>query len=145
MNTIKQQCVVRILELLDELVVTGTLRKAARRSHVLFLETVLPAAHLVIGDESLIGEDHVGYTMQFPADIKLMFKTGGEAFAAAEELVGEVQAKIESDLQLNALANSITYQGDAPFTNDINAADGGTVVSYLVQYRRKRADPEGNY
>jgi hypothetical protein len=45
----------------------------------------------------------------------------------------------------DVLAISVTYDGEQPFGEEILKPEGGTVVAYVIQYRRYLAEPKSNY
>lgn len=145
--TTKQSIVARIFELLEALKTAGTVRECVRVTTPFMLATVLPSIHLVIGPEDNKTEEEElrGYVCEFPVSIKVTVEDARDPYGKAEEIVGPIQEAIEGDPQLNGLAVKILYQGDDPFTNELNKPVGGNMVTYLVQYRRQRAAPGTQY
>lgn len=144
-DSVKTQIIARILALAEPLKTSGELARIARVRTVFLLEAVKPALHLVVGDEVVIAEDERGYTMEFPAALKLIFTDAVDAYTKGDEMVKLLQTQMESDAQLSQLANSIKYEGETPFTEEALKPDGGVMLNYVVQYRRYRGDPTRNY
>lgn len=144
-DSIKQRIIARLLALAEPLKTNGELRKIARARTVVLLEAIKPSLHLVVGDEVVVDEDDRGYTMEFPAALKLILSDGMDVSAAGDVMVAKLQAAIESDPQLNGLANSIKYEGETPFTEKELEPTGGVLLRYVIQYRRVRAQPETSY
>lgn len=144
--TTKQRIISRVMELLGELKTAGTVRELERKTTPWLLASVLPSIHVVIGpeDNQTDEEELRGYVCEFIVMIKVTVEAK-DPYAAADEIIGPIQTAIESDPQLQGLAVKILYQGDEPFTNDVNSPKGGNMVSYLVQYRRQRANPSSQY
>lgn len=146
MNSIKMQIIERLLALAEPLKTDGELRKIARVRTVFLLEPVKPALHLVVGDEVVVGEDDRGYTLEFPVGLKLIFSdASADIYTTGDALSGKLQQRIESDTQLNSLANWIKYEGETPFSEEELKPGGGVLLNYVVNYRRLRAAPETNY
>lgn len=145
MPTIRQQWITRIFEVLEPLKAAGVVRNVTRRRALHLSEVGAPAVHVVIGDEKRIGEDERGYTLEVPVAFKVIVSKERDAEDEADRISGEIQALIEGDLQLNRLVDQITFDSDTPFTNDATKPDGGTIVLYVVQYRRYRAMPDRAY
>lgn len=145
MNSIKQQIIARLLALAEPLKTDGTLRLIARKRTLFLLEPIKPALHLVVGDETVIGQDFRGYTCEIPVLLKLILADTRDAEGKGDELAAYLQKQIESDDQLSTLAVSITYDGELPFTEEELKPEGGTVLAYVIQYRRERAGPETSY
>jgi hypothetical protein len=144
-DSIKTQIKARIKTDLQALVTSADIRKLAWQKTILFLEPLLPAIHLVAGDEARIDEDSHGYTMEFPLEIKLCLQGDADLESKTDALVQKVQATIEADLQLNQLANLIRYDGETPYLEDLEKPNGGSILHYTVQYRRAKAHPDQNY
>lgn len=147
MPTIKQQICARIKTLLDPLVTENKVRLVARKRSLFLLEDVRPAIHIVIGPETVLAEEesHRGYEMEFDCFIKIIAGKQRDPEDYCDELAGEVQKKIEADLQLNSLASWIKYTGDLPFTFEELKPEGGIVVNYVIRYRRYNADPNKTF
>ena len=144
-DSIKARIIKRILEICAPLLADGKVRKIERKSSIFLLEPVKPAIHLVIGDEHGVVEDERGYTATFPAMVKLILDDARDPFALSDTIVPFVQGKMESDEQLGGLASKITYDGELPFTEEALKPDGGTVMMYLIKYRRLRGDATTSY
>ncbi len=137
-DSIKTRIIKRVLEICAPLVSDGKVRKVERTSSLFLLETIKPSIHLVVGDESGVVEDERGYTANFPLMVKIILDDARDPYGASDFLVPFVQGKLESDEQLAGLASKITYDGELPFTEEALKPDGGTVLMYLVEYRRMR-------
>lgn len=147
MATTKQQIVARVLVLLEALKTAGHVREVKRVNTPYQLTPTTPSAHLIVGDENLVQDEETtqGYALEFPIFIKLTLDSGGDPYDLADALAGQVQAAIEGDLQLSQLVAWIRYQGDDPFTSEETKPRGGTMLTYLVQYRRRRGQPESHF
>lgn len=149
--SIKQKIIARVFALCEPLktTVTPPFRAIERTRSLFLLAAVKPALHVVIGDENKIEEDVFGYTMEFPIAFKVIVEDARSVEDVSDAAVAFLQTKIEGDPQLNggsgALANSVKYDGELPFTEEVTKPAGGAVVMYVVQYRRKIAQPEQNY
>jgi hypothetical protein len=99
----------------------------------------------VIGDEVVVEQDTLGYTMEFPVNLKVTWRTETAAFDKAEDLKAALQGVFESDAQLGGLANAIEYDGEADLSKNDNWSAGCFVLAYTVQYRRKKGEPAANY
>lgn len=144
-DSIKKQIIDRMLAVLLPLKEENRVRKV-ERVHGLFLqETVVPALHLVIGDESVAGQDNYGYTIQFAVGFELIFSEVRDPEGKADEMAAFIQEKMESDPQLSSLADAITYDSCQPFVSEESKTPAVVVVNYVLQYRRKRANPAENY
>jgi hypothetical protein len=155
-KSIKAQIIARLLELCQPLATAPVPFRLIERKHTVFLiEAIKPALHLVVGQESQIGEDTRGYTKQFPAWFKIMLADSRDAYGLADDAAAFIQQAIEADFtggdptsgkgQLRGLANKIQYEGEQPFTDEAIKPDGGTVVMYTVEYRTPRGDPYSTY
>lgn len=149
MSSIKQRIIARLMELADPLKTELKFRRIERKRTLFLLEDIKPALHLVVGDEVVIGEDNFGYTMEFPLAWKVIVEDTRAVEDVSDTAVAYLQEKLEADPQLNggdgALANSVKYDGELPFTEEVTKPAGGAVVMYVVQYRRKIAQPDQNY
>jgi hypothetical protein len=143
--SIKSQIVARLQEIVKPLLAESKFRAIARATAPAITAPIKPAIHLVIGDERRIEEDTRGYTMEFPVMYDLIVEDARDPYALADASVAFVQEKVESDIQLGGLCNALIYDGELPYTNDINRPFGGTLVMYLIQYRRPRANPNALY
>lgn len=149
MASIKRQIIARLLELAAPLKKgvseDGIFRAIERKRTFFLLEPNKPALHLIILPEDQIGQDERGYTMQFMASWKIIVEDARDPFDACDAAEEFLQKTIESDLQLSGLVNSLEYHGDQPFTETELKPDGGTLVNYLIQYRRMRGEPTTLY
>lgn len=145
--TTKQQIIARVLALLEALKTAGTVREVMRVTTPFLQAKFLPSIHLVIGaeDNKTDEEELRGYVCEFPVAIKVTVEHPTDPYGRAEEIVGPIQAAIESDPQLNGLAVKIVYQGDDPFSTEETKPRGGNMVTYLIQYRRRRGLPNTQY
>ena len=147
MPSIKNQIMSRVGVLLTTLV-TATTAREAKRTKDIFLEAAkLPALHYVDGPERVTeqGEDTQGFTMQFPLFIECICADERDPHGTKDALVAAVQTAIEADRTLNSLANWCRYQGETPFVLEQTKPVVGSVVEYLVEYRRKIALPSTAY
>lgn len=148
MSSIKRQWIARLLALAGELETAGTFRRVARTTDLFVQAQKLPELQIVIGAESPApeGEDFQGYELEVPVDLKICADPGKrDMYDRCDELVEAVQAKIESDAQLATLVNLLVYEGEQPFTNEVNQPLAGSILFYRVKYRRQRARPEIKY
>ena len=145
--TTKQQIIARVVDLLEVLKTAGTVREVVRVTTPFLQAKFLPSIHLVIGaEENKTDEEELrGYVCEFPIAIKVTVEHATDPYGAAESIVGPVQAAIETDIQLSGLATHITYQGDDPFSTEETKPRGGNMITYLVQYRRRRGAPDSQY
>jgi len=146
-DSIKKQIGARILANLGALIQPGDLRAVERKSDLLAQMSVMPALHVIVNGEVMTNpeEDNRGYTMQFHVDLKIGVKDFRDRAEVLDDLVAKVQVIMEGDVQLGGLANWIRYLGDEPFINEIDKPIGGTIVTYLGEYRRLRGNPSGAY
>jgi hypothetical protein len=144
-DSIKTRIVKRVLEICQPLVTDGKVRLVVRKSSLFLLEPIKPAIHLVVGDESDVVEDERGYTARFPLMVKIILDDARDPYGASDFIVPFVQGNMEADEQLDGLASKITYDGELPFTEEALKPDGGTVLMYLVEYRRMRGDATVSY
>jgi len=146
MTSVKQQIIARVLEIAEALKTSGKLKVVKRVTSPYLLESILPAMHIVVqGENADEGEDLQGYELTFPLDLKLIFEHPTDPYGAADQLKTEVQTVMESDPQLNRLANRIIYRGDESFMGEQTSPLGGAMLLYDIQYRRRYGDPSANY
>jgi hypothetical protein len=108
-------------------------------------EATLPAIHLVIGHERVIDQDERGYNCEFPASFKIILEEkGDDRYWQADELVAWIQEAVEADEQLGGLCSKITYAGDQPYIDEL-IPGGFILVSYRVEYRRMKSQPNVGY
>lgn len=146
--TSKQRIIARLLELAEALKTAGDVKELLRvTTPFLLADKNLPSLHIIIGAEDNITEEEslTGYVVEFDVLFKITVRHATDPYGAAEPLVGRLQAAIEGDIQLSSLATKIVYQGDNPFSNEVNKPLGGNMVTYRVQYRRRRAEPDTTY
>lgn len=147
--SVKSKIVKRFLELLVPLKQQKGIREIERKNTLFLTTTTVPAIHLVIGHEVSGVDDERGYTCVFPAMLKITLEDGNDPAAKCDELVGWIQEKIEADEQLVSggapLASKVTYMGEMPFTEELAKPKGGSVISFEVEYRRRRAQPGVSY
>jgi hypothetical protein len=150
-QSIKQQIIERAIGLLGALPGEEGIREIAR-TRTLFLQAAMkPAIHVVAGPEIVLEEDDRGYTLEFPLFFKLYVSEARNLEDQVDRMVWKIQEKLEADPQLNgslptaALASKLTYDGEQPFGEEILKPEGGTVIAYVVQYRRYRAEPKSTY
>ena len=146
----KQKIIARLLAVCQPMIALYGLRKAERRHTLWLLEPVKPALHLIVGDEVVQGEDTRGYTLQFPVMFKLILTGQNDLDEQTDKMSAYLQETIEADLELcptdgTGLCSALKYDGELPFTEELMKPDGGTVLMYLVQYRRERGNPGTKY
>lgn len=150
-KSIKQRIIERAIALLTPLKGEEGIREIERKRTLFLLVTNKPAIHVVTGPEIVLEEDDRGYTMEFPIFLKLMVSEARSVEDRVDALTWRIQKKLESDPQLNGsatdapLASKLTYDGEQPYGEEILKPDGGTVIAYVVQYRRYRAEPKVTY
>lgn len=148
-DSVKSKIIARLLALCEPLIAEGKVRKIARVRGPFLMESVKDAIHLVVGDETVIGEDVRGFELQFPVMLKLIIRDASDAYSKSDQLEAWLQEKIEADPQLQggaeAVASRVVYQGSLPFTEEALKPDGGTVLMYEVNYRRVRSRPDVSY
>ncbi len=142
-DSIKRQIIARALALLQPPVAAGTVRQAIRRSTLLLLEPILPSIHLVVGHdvEQDHAEDNAYFYFQFPLFIKIIFSDWNTALDTADALEAAIAQAIEADYQLAQLAIKIVPHEVVPFVQEVNQPSGGVILTYLVDYRRRKGDP----
>jgi len=148
-DSVKSKIIARLLALCEPLIAEGVVRKVARVRGPFMMEPIKDAIHVVVGDETMTGEDVRGFDLQFPVMFKLILRDSSDAYSKCDKLEAYLQEKIESDPQLNggqeAVASRVVYQGSLPFTEEALKPDGGTVLMYDIFYRRERANPDVSY
>lgn len=149
-DSVKARIIARLLEIAQPLLGDGKFRVIERASAPFLTVAVKPALHLVIGDEHRIEEDNRGYTLQFPATWDLIVQDARDPYALADESVTFLQRAMEKDPQLTnsdaaGLCNAMIYDGELPYTSELTKPVGGTLVMYLLQYRRAIGEPETGY
>jgi len=150
-QSIKQRIIERAILLLAPLVGEEGIRRIARTRTLFLIEAIKPAIHAVAGPEIVIEEDDRGYRCEFALFFKIMVSEARELEDAVDRLCWKIQEKIEADPQLNGtdpatpLASKVTYDGEQPFGEDILKPEGGTVIAYVIEYRRYRAEPKSTY
>jgi len=147
--SVKQQIIARILADLLPLAAgdagAAKFRSVQRRTAPVFLANIVPALQIIVGPEHKIEDTNAGPVMEFPMDLWVIVSDPNDPYGLADQMSAPVQAAIESDQQLASLANSILYDGDQPYTNEIVKPLGGCVLLYTVQYRRQIAQPTKNF
>ena len=143
-DSIKKQMMTRVGVLLAN--VSGA-REVKRTKDIFLGAAKLPALHYVDGPERVTeqGEDTQGFTMRFTLYIECILEEQRDPHGEKDDLVAAVQTAIEADRDLNDLANWVRYQGETPFVLEQTKPTVGSVVEYLVEYRRKVALPATNY
>lgn len=150
-KSIKQRIIERAIGLLANLKGEEGIREIERKRTLFLLAAVKPAIHIVTGPEVVLEEDDRGYTLEFPIFFKLMVLEARNLEDQVDRMTWKIQAKLETDPQLNgslptaSLASKLTYDGEQPFGEEILKPEGGTVIAYVVQYRRYRAEPQVTY
>lgn len=151
-DSVRKQIIARLLEILDPLTQEQDVDTIKRVRDLAVKEDARKAIHLVVGDETRI-DTHAGmagYEMTFPVNLKLILKAGDDLYSKMEDFATQVQSKLEASHQVadangNALATSITYEGDLDLTNETLKGVGITVLAYTINYRRKFADPTTSF
>ncbi len=145
--SIKQQIIARILSNLEALATDSAtgFRKVFRATQPVLLNPITPSLQIIINPQHLVEEDTAGYVFEFPLDLWITVADPRDPYGVADALAPFVEEALENDLQLNSLANVIRPDGDQPFTNELTAGTGGSVLLYTVQYRRKRAQSTVHY
>jgi hypothetical protein len=146
----KQKIMERLLAILDPLKGEQGLRVIERKRTLFLLEPMKPALHVVAGPEIVLEEDNRGYRCEFGLFLKLMVAEARNLEDAVDKWVGLIQEKIEMDGQLagegdGKLALKVTYDGEQPFGEDILKPEGGTVIAYVIEYRRFIGEPDYSY
>lgn len=150
-QSIKQKIIERAIALLEPLKGEEGIRVIERKRTLFLLEPLKPAIHVVVGPEIVIEEDDRGYRKEFSLFIKLLVAEARNLEDAVDRLTWKIQVKLEADPQLNGtnptapLASKLTYDGEQPFGEEILKPEGGTVIAYVVEYRRYRAEPKSTY
>lgn len=150
-QSIKQRIIERAIALLGNLPGEQGIRAIERARTLFLIAPVKPAIHVVAGPETVIEEDDRGYRCEFSLFFKLMVNEARNLEDAVDRLTWKIQEKLEADVQLNgtnpqtALASKLTYDGEQPFGEDVLKPEGGTVIAYVVEYRRYRAEPKSTY
>lgn len=144
-SSIKSQAICRLLEICEALKTNGAEVRTIKRVLSPFLtEDIKPALHLVIGHEVVIEQDTRGYRSEFPASFKLILDDGNDRYEKADWLVAWLQEQIEADEQLGGLVSKITFDGVYPYVDEI-IPGGFILVSYKIEIRRAKAQPDVNY
>lgn len=150
-QTIKQRIMEHVLNLLEPLKGEQGLREIERKRTLFLLAPIKPAIHVVAGPEIVLEEDNRGYRLEFGLFFKLFVSEARNLEDEVDRITGRIQEKIENDAQLNgnenqnALAIRTTYDGEQPYGEEILKPEGGTVIAYVVEYRRYIAEPNYNY
>jgi hypothetical protein len=150
-KTIKQRIMERIPLLLEPLKGEQGLRKIERTRTLFLIEPIKPSLHITAGPEIVLEEDNRGYRCEFGLFFKLMVAEARNVEDEVDRWVGLIQEKIEGDAQLNGgnpddtLAIKTRYDGEQPFGEDILKPEGGTVIAYVIEYRRYIGEPKYNY
>lgn len=144
MSSIKNQIMTRVGVLLATV---ASAREVKRTKDIFLGADKLPALHYVDGPERVTeqGEDTQGFTMQFTLFIQATVEDARDPHGTKDTLVAAIQTAIEADRTLNSLANWVRYQGESPFVLEQTKPVVGSVVEYLIEYRRKVALPNTNY
>lgn len=153
-SPVKQRQVARILELLEAMKVAGTVKTVERVTRPVTMSPVLPALQLVVGPEDVQAdeEDTRGYLIEYVVAITVIDSAAKpeDRLLRIDTLTAAVQVAIEGDIQLacpsgTGLARSVAYQGDDPFYSESEKPLCGNTLTYLIQYRRQRANPSALY
>lgn len=150
-QNIKQRIMERILEILEPLKGEAGLRKIERVRTLFLVEPQKPCLHVVAGPEIVLEEDNRGYRVEFGLFLKLGVSEARNQADEVDRYVGLIQTAIEGDAQLNGgdgadvLAIRTKYDGEQPYGEEILKPEGGTVIAYVIEYRRYIAEPNYNY
>lgn len=107
-----------------------------------------PSLHFALGDESARETelDNRGITMVCPLDLKLTAANYLDLPADVEAIVAAVQDALEADRTFGGLLSEVAkYAGRQEFMDSATAPIGGTVLTYLLQYRRLHGAASTNY
>jgi hypothetical protein len=145
MASVKRQIIARVMDLLETLKQQDPgVRSVKRQRGFAVGNDPKPSIAVIVGAEGLASEDNAGLELEFPIFFKIDVE-GKDPYDLADQFAETVQRQVESDRQLSGLANEMLYQGETPFSNEANSPEGGTLLHYLVRYRRQRAKPELSY
>lgn len=125
----------------------GKVRGVSREMDPLKVTSSLPWLMVYDGDEYEVGDgaSDRGRTYRFPLMIKILLADPRNLAEAKDLLVPEVQRVMESDLQLNGLADTVEGGTETPYLSEVHKPEGGALVGYEIQYRRKYGDPYTTY
>lgn len=148
--SIKRRIIRELVRKGEVLQASGALRKFRRGNGLLLLEKVTPSGLLVIGPEQAGEQDNEGYQIEFPIFLKLTLSKSDKGVAAdpydaADAIEQAVMEKFEDDSQLANLAVDFRYDESVPFTQDEEGTIGGTILTYIVTYRRPRKTTTERY
>ena len=107
-----------------------------------------PSLHFALGDESARETeiDNQGCTMVCPLELKITAANYLDLPADVETITAAVQDALEADRTFGGLLSEVLkYAGRQEFLVSTTAPEGGTVITYLIQYRRKHGASSTNY
>lgn len=154
MSSIRQQIADYVATALAELLYTGSspvpsgqILELAHKGSLLATAAQWPAVHYALGDESARETeiDMQGVTLVMPLEIKIETTDYLGLPATVETLAMAVQDKIEASRTFNGLLILCKYAGRQEFLVNATAPNGGTVLTYLLEYRRKHGDADTGY
>lgn len=105
----------------------------------------LPSLQLWAGNEIEVGKDYRGRTYRFPVTFKFCFEAQREPQAHGETYAAAVQTAIESDLSLGDLVINMDSQDSEYIGSSVNSPVNYQLITYQVEYRRLRGDPDTQY
>ena len=143
--SIKSQIFTRILANFQGLLDAQVFASITRELDPVKSSQVMPSLMIYDGDESEVSRDTRGRTCEFPLGLKILFEAPTGLADKKDELVPQIQAIMETDIQLNGLAVVVDGGEEQPFINEIGSPVGGALLFYTVQYRRVRGDPSATY
>lgn len=136
-----------VLQTSGSTVTAGKVIELKHKASILAVAAQKPALHFALGDETA-GEviDNQGCTLTCPLDLKIVTADYLDLPATVEVIAAAVQDAIEADRTFGGLlCDVLRYDGRQEFLETAAAPDGGTVLSYRIQYRRKHGDTDGAY
>jgi hypothetical protein len=143
----KKRVIAAILGVLNGLRTTAGVQKVERRRSIAVAQRVVSKSIiLVVGDESVIGQDTRGYTLEFPINVKLEERcTVDQAWDRMEDFQVAVEDALEADITLGGVINALRYEGEVDLTGDAESTNYQRVLAYVVQYRRVRGSATTGY
>lgn len=127
---------------------SGKVLELKHKGDLLAVAAQKPALHYLLGDEDAreLEIDNQGCTMAVPLTFKIDTADYLNLPATTETLVAAVQTLIETDRTFGGLLSEVLkYAGRVDFLHNPTAPDGGAILTYLAQYRRKHALPSTSY
>lgn len=136
-----------VLQTSGSTVTAGKVLELKHKGSVLAVAAQKPALHFALGNEvALEGVDNQGCTLVCPLDLKIVTADYLDLPTTAEVIAAAVQDALEADRTFSGLlCEVLRYEGRQEFFESATAPDGGTVLNYRIQYRRKHGDTDGAY